>query len=126
MRWPIHVVFSMTSAGGQAFHDSRVHRLPTRRRHTVMPHDDDSLAFTVDPRATSTLVVGPDFAYGAFASVGFRGGRGLQAVESEVALAAVEGVERSADPVSAELALRRAASDGLDELGVGREVRIVS
>ena len=39
--------FSITvrSAGGQAFHDARVHRFPARRRHPVVPDDHENLAF---------------------------------------------------------------------------------
>jgi hypothetical protein len=49
-----------------------------------------------------------------------------RAVEIEFALAEIVGMERSADPLSVEPALRLASSDDIDELGIGREVRIVT
>ena len=59
--------------------------------------------------------------------VGVRWGRCLQAIEAKLALAEVEGKERSADPISsAEPTQRRNLSHDIDKLDVRREVRIVS
>jgi hypothetical protein len=67
----------------------------------------------VDPRQPQTLVERTRCAQDAFEPVGVCGGYGLQAIEADLALAlaAVEGVERSADPLpSAEPALRRVSA----------------
>ena len=94
-----------------------------------MPRDDEHVAFAVDPREPQTHVERIHCAQDAFEPVGVYGGRGLQAIEADLALALaeVEGIKRSADPLpSAEPALRRVPSDDIDELGVGREVGVVS
>src|SRR5262245_6022871 len=114
----------LSASALHALDDSRVDRLPARWRDPVVPDDNENCAFTVDLRSTQTLVVHPDSAQGAFEPVGVCGGRCLEAVEAELVLAEVEGIESSSDPLSSEPALRRAVSDGVDELGVGREVRI--
>ena len=60
-----------------------------------MPYHNENLAFAVDQRTPETLVVRPGSPQDAFEPVGVRGGRGLQTIEAEFALAEVEGIERS-------------------------------
>ena len=107
------------SGGDQSLGNTRVHRLPAFWRHAIMPYDDKNQVSTVNAGAADAHVMRRDSAQCILQLISVRHGRSLQPVETEVAFAAVEGIERRAYPIPVEPTLLPATCYGLNELSVG-------